>query len=315
MVGDMPYVVKKSARGGMGFVLLLWKNSDRAPLRPSAHGIKLALKTVLPNAADEEGVALFKRELTVWSAFRHPNIVWLNEILDGGSDGWVAAMDWCIGSLRDILNERKQLPLKEATDILGSVLDGLSYAYDQDQVLHLDLKPENILYNFDIGRASGGSGDVLHTSRFMVSDWGIASIKQTRLNAIAGMPPSSQAAMRTFNNIGTLSYMAPERFCQGFHSSVASDVFSLGIIYLELLTGMKPFANSSHSVESLLSGQYLKAAEALMARAALPQSIRRLILTMLASKPGERPQNYKTLRTLTIKAYGKATGFFSKLLN
>lgn len=225
MVGDMPYTVKKSAGGGMGFVLLLWKNHDKAPLRPSAHGIKLALKTVLPDAVDEEGVALFKRELTVWSAFRHPNIVWLNEILDGGRDGWIAAMDWCIGSLRDILNERKQLPLKEATDILGDVLDGLSYAYDQDQVLHLDLKPENVLYNLDLGRAARDTRDALHTSRFMVSDWGIASIKQPRLNSIAGMPPSSQAAMRTFNNMGTLLYMAPERFCQGFRSSIASDVF------------------------------------------------------------------------------------------
>lgn len=122
LVGDMPYIVKRSARGGMGFVLFLWKNHDKAPPRLSAHGIKLALKTILPEAAEEEGVALFKRELTIWSAFRHPNIVWLNEILDGGRDGWIAATDWCIGSLRDILNERKQLPLKEATDILGDVL-------------------------------------------------------------------------------------------------------------------------------------------------------------------------------------------------
>lgn len=198
MIGDMPYIAEKSARGGMGFVMLLRMDLGKAPQRFSAHGIKVALKSVLPDAADEEGIALFKRELTVWSAFRDPNIVWLNEILDGGRDGWIAAMDWCIGSLRDILNERKHLPLKEATDILGDVLHGVSYAYDQDQVLHLDLKPENILYNFDIGRASQCSRDILHTSRFMVSDWGIASIKQPRLNAVAVLPPSSQAAMRTF---------------------------------------------------------------------------------------------------------------------
>src|SRR5260370_18728935 len=86
LLGDMPYVVDRSRRGGMGFVLLLWKNHQKAPSRPSAHGIKLALKSVLPEAADEEAVRLFRRELTIWAAFRHANVVWLNEILDGGRD-------------------------------------------------------------------------------------------------------------------------------------------------------------------------------------------------------------------------------------
>lgn len=85
------------------------------------------------------------------------------------------------------------------------------------------------------------------------------------------------------------------------------------MIYLELLTGTLPFRESVHPVESLLTGQYLRDAEAVMARSALPQSIRRLILAMLAPKPAHRPQNYKTLRTLTIKAYRKANGFLSKL--
>jgi serine/threonine protein kinase len=65
---------------------------------------------------------LFQRELTVWAGFRHPNIVGLNEIVDGRRDGWFAAMDWCLGSLRDVLNERKRLKVKDATDILGDVI-------------------------------------------------------------------------------------------------------------------------------------------------------------------------------------------------
>lgn len=315
MVGDMPYAVRKAACGGMGFILLLWQDSDRAPQQMSVHGIKLALKTILPEAADKEGITLFKRELTVWAAFRHPNVVWLNEILDGGVDGWVAAMDWCLGSLRDILNERQRLPLKEATDILGDVLNGLAYAYKQDQVLHLDLKPENILYNLDLGRAGTGSKDPIHTSRFMVSDWGIASIKQPKLNVIAGMPPSSEAAMRTFNNMGTLLYMAPERFRQGFRSSVASDVFSLGMIYIELLTGVLPFRKDIHPVQFLLNGQYHYDAEALLSRALVPRGVRCLILSMIAPNPTDRPQDYPTLRSTIIKAYRRSNGILSKLLN
>lgn len=118
---------------------------------------------------------------------------------------------------------------------------------------------------------------------------------------------------RTFNNMGTVFYMAPERFRQGFRSSRASDVFSLGMIYLELLTGTKPFRESVHPVESLLTGGYFRDAETLMSQSALPQSIRRLILSMLAPNPSDRPQDYKTLRTLMIKAYSTTIGFLAKI--
>lgn len=317
MVGDIPYSVNKAARGGMGFILFLWMNSEKAPReRSSVHGMKLALKTVLPDVADREGVALFKRELTVWAALRHRHIVGLNEILDGGADGWIAAMDWCLGSLRDILNTKHRLPLKEATVIIDDILEGLSYAYMQDHVLHLDLKPENILYNLNLfRRLRKDSNDPIHTSLFMVSDWGIASIKQPKLNAIAGMPPSSQSVIRTFNNIGTLLYMAPERFCQGFHSSIASDVFSLGMIYLELLTGTLPFRAEIHPVQSLLTGQYYHDARTLMMETSVPRKIRELILTMLAPLVRNRPSDHFALRVSIMKAYRGATGLLSKLFN
>jgi serine/threonine-protein kinase len=59
--------------------------------------------------------------------------------------------------------------------------------------------------------------------------------------------------MRTFNNMGTLFYMAPERFRRGFRSSVASDMFSLGMIMLEMLVGKLPFGEEMHPVASILT--------------------------------------------------------------
>jgi len=303
-------------------------NAQSRQGRISVHGTKLALKTVRPDAVGAEGKALFKRELTIWAALRHPSIVCLNEILDAGSDGWVAAMDWCQGSLRDILNKRQRLSLKEATGIIGDLLDGLAFAYHQDRVLHLDLKPENILYDLDIAPTARNilyevAGDAqakipntpINKCRFMLADWGIASIKQPQLNAIAGTPPTSQAALRTFNHMGTLLYMAPERFCEGFHSSIASDVFSLGMIYLEMLTGTLPYRQGVHPVESLLTGRYHQDAEVLMSKARVPRSICRQILSMLAANPNSRPNDHTALAGSIARAYKETGSLISKLLN
>jgi serine/threonine protein kinase len=318
VVGDLHYVVDGQARGGMGCVYLLWLDHENKEQRIGALGLKLALKAILPDAADAAGIALFKRELTVWSGFQHRNIVRLLEIVDGGDAGWVAAMDWCIGSLRDLQKERGKLSLKDSTNIIGGILDGLAYAYEQDQVLHLDLKPENILYHLDFGRLTKDRNpdtQDLSLYRFMVSDWGIASIKQPQLNSIAGMPPSSAAAQRTFNNMGTLLYMAPERFKEGFSSSVASDIFSLGMIYLELMAGTLPFRQGMHPVQALISGQYLKDAQALMKSHQVPSPVAKVILDMIAYAPNQRPPDYPALRSKIIRAWRKSNGFFFKLLN
>lgn len=317
LVGDRPYIFDSLARGGMGCVFLFWLDPNYAQKSVHVLGWKLALKAVLPEAADAESIALFKRELTVWSGFRHRNIVTLLEIVDGGDAGWVGAMDWCLGSLRDILNERKRLSLEDSTYIIASLHEGLNYAYNEHKVLHLDLKPENVLCHLDIIRlmdVSEDEDDPLQTSRFMVSDWGIASIKQVRLNAIAGLPPTNEAAQRTFNNMGTILYMAPERFTPGVTSSIASDIFSLGMIYLEMLTGSLPFRADTHPVYTLLSQQYLKDSLALMRSFKVPKSIRKVIMRMIAFSPLDRPSDYSQLRVMLLQGLKRRSGFFSRFM-
>src|SRR5438552_3932756 len=83
LIGDTPYFVTKIARGGMGLVFLLDQDHQRAPQRLSVHRLRVALKTVLPDFLSKTSRDMFHRELAVWAAFRHPNIVALNEILDG----------------------------------------------------------------------------------------------------------------------------------------------------------------------------------------------------------------------------------------
>ena len=154
--------------------------------------------------------------------------------------------------------------------------------------------------------------DSLSQYRFMVSDWGIASIKQPALNRIAGMPPSSEAVNKTFNNMGTLHYMAPERFKEGFSSSISSDVFSLGMIYLELLVGALPFRSDMHPALSLVSGQYLKDAHLLMQREGLTRPIMRLILRMIAYSPRDRFLDYESLKKELARSWRRSNGLLSK---
>lgn len=318
LIGDMHYVVEKHVQGGMGCVCMLWKDLDKSPRKMSALGLKLALKAVLPDATCVEGASLFRRELTVWSGFRHFNIIWLLEIIDGGNAGWLAAMDWCPWSLRDLLKKERRLSIEDSSFIISSILEGLAYAYGKDQVIHLDLKPENILIHLDPSKLmeiteSHINNKSLNHYRFMVSDWGIASVKQLALNRVASLPLSSNSAQKTFNNVGTLLYMSPERFKEGFSSSLKSDIFSLGMIYSELLTGKLPFVNGAHPILSLITGQYIDELNRQLDSKYIPKKVKELILGMVAYNPRERISDYNVLRKELLKAAGKSLGIIAKI--
>jgi serine/threonine protein kinase len=206
--------------------------------------------------------------------------------------------------------DRTSLP--NALHILHDVLGGLEYAYEKDRVIHLDLKPENILYDLEENRVMRHGENSFMARIFMVADWGIASIKQAQLNAIAGMPPSHEACVKTLNNMGTILYMAPERFVRGYRSSVASDVFSLGMIFLELVTGKLPFRTDCSPVETLLSFSYYPEAAALLKGVEVPAPTRRLILSMIAPDPSDRPASHAELGRSFRSAVWRTQGFFSR---
>ena len=85
-IGDRPYIVQKQSRSGMGFLLFLELGAN-APSKLSVHGLRVAIKSILPTALGAEAAGFFRRELVVWSGLQHATIVGLNEILDAGPDG------------------------------------------------------------------------------------------------------------------------------------------------------------------------------------------------------------------------------------
>jgi hypothetical protein len=181
---------------------------------------EVALKVVHPQLAGNlQLMERFKIEAMTQARLNHPNIVTIfsfNRI----EDEYVIAMEYVEGrSLKDLLQEKKQLHPAEAVDIIAQVAEGLRYAHAHN-VIHRDIKPANIL----IGR----DGTV------KISDFGIAKIL------------GSQGLTKTGMLIGTPWYTSPEQIV-GKDIDFRTDLYSLGVTFYEVLTGRVPFDSESNS--------------------------------------------------------------------
>jgi serine/threonine protein kinase len=313
-IGDIPYVADRFARGGMAFVALL-RRDDSLPLKNLGfvHGVDVAVKAFLPSDEDPLLRELFNRELTLWAGLNYPTIVKLNEILQTKNDGWVAAMDRCRGSLADVLLARKILPLDEAIFILNDLIQGLAYAANEHKILHLDLKPGNILYGFELSRMMNHNHHPIKQYKWMVSDWGIAGVKDEIL-ARAATSPELKSHHQTFNNLGTQGYMAPERYELGKTSSIASDVFSLGFILVEMMVGTLPLETWGNSLQNqIISGSYFQTAKNLLATKKLPALLLQTILQMIDPVPSRRFHDYEELRSTLLKSAQQSSSLFSRI--
>jgi tRNA A-37 threonylcarbamoyl transferase component Bud32 len=165
----------------------------------------------------EEFLGRFRREAHAVSGLRHPNIVQVFDF-DAQDELYYMVMELLEGdTLRAKLNEYRargqRMPLPEVLGILADVLDGLAYAHAEG-IIHRDIKPANIM--------------LTRRGQAVVTDFGIAQIVGSTQYTVSG------ALM------GTLSYMAPEQGLRG-HCDARSDIYSLGIVFYEMLTGYTPF--------------------------------------------------------------------------
>lgn len=187
-----------------------------------ALGRKIALKElqVAPNLtgkARHDRIQRFTREARAAAGLHHPNIVRIHE--HGQADGrYFIAMEFLDGqSLRDVLRQRGALPAQEALRIAAAVADALEYAH-RHGVVHRDVKPDNVHLEPD--------------GRVVITDFGIARLT---------FEPSLTADGQIF---GTPSYMSPEQV-KGGDLDKRSDIFSLGVMLYEMLSGRKPFTGDS----------------------------------------------------------------------
>ena len=176
---------------------------------------RVAIKILRPHyLADSDLRRRFVREARILAGLSHPNII---HVIDAGTqDGWAYyAMEYVEGTdFKHILREDK-LPLAEMLDIIVQMLKGLEYAH-QNGIIHRDVKPANIMVD-----ANGNA---------RLTDFGIARL----------FDAGDGEATRTGELMGTPAYMAPEQRHSAKHVDARSDIFSVGVLLYETITGRKP---------------------------------------------------------------------------
>ncbi|MGP0021630.1 MAG: protein kinase domain-containing protein [Candidatus Sulfotelmatobacter sp.] len=243
-------VIDLLGRGGMGMV---YRAFDRQLNR------EVAIKTVTEGfTGDQEMLQRFYREAAKTGALKHPNIVIVYDL--GEQDGFpYIVMEYLSGDPLDkLIHSGQSLPLAFKLKIIEQVCYALGYAHRND-VIHRDVKPANVIVQSD------GIVKLL--------DFGIARQEKT-----------DGHLTRTGHVIGTIQYMAPERLKNEAFDG-RSDIFSVGVMLFELLTGQLPFTGDYAMVQQILSGNHPHLSQFLQE---YPQALDGILDRTLAKNPNDR---------------------------
>ena len=257
-------VIKAIGEGGMANVYLAW---DTILER------EVAVKVLRGDLADDEKfVRRFQREANSASSLRHPNIV---EMYDVGEDNgkYFIVMEYVNGkTLKSLIKKRGALNLTETIDIMLQLASGIACAHDS-YIIHRDIKPQNVL--------------ILEDGRVKITDFGIA------------MALNSNELTQTNSVMGSVHYLPPEQ-ASGAGSTIKSDIYSLGILMFELLTGKVPF-KGDNAVEIAIKHMKDPIPSVCAINPSIPQSVENIILKACAKNPKNRYDSvndmYEDLRT------------------
>jgi serine/threonine protein kinase len=249
------HILERRGRGGMATVY-------------KAHHTRLdrdvAIKVLHSHLAEaQDFLGRFEREGKAVAALRHPHIIQAYDF-DVEGDLYFLVMEYVDGQsveerLKDLAQRGERMPLNEAAGILHQVAEALDYAHQQG-MLHRDLKPSNVLLD--------------RRGRAFLGDFGIARM-------LSGTQYTSTGEL-----LGTPVYMSPEQG-QGLNLTPASDLYSLGVVFYEMLTGQVPFdADTPYAIIH----QHINAPlpQPRQLRPDIPPALEQVILKVLSKKPEDR---------------------------
>src|SRR3954466_7911862 len=226
------------------------------------HDRQVAIKVLRPELAAVIGAERFLAEIKLTANLQHPHILPLFD--SGEADSYLFyVMPFIDGeSLRDRLNREKQLPVADAVRIATEVAGALDYAHPHG-VVHRDIKPENIL---------------LHDDQALVADFGIA---------LAASKAGGSRMTETGMSLGTPFYMSPEQAMGEREITARSDVYALGAVLYEMLTGDPPFTGST--AQAIVARVVTESPRPLLSqRHTIPRNVEATVLTALEKLPADR---------------------------
>lgn len=256
-VADRYVVERELGQGGMATVY---------GARDRKHGRLVAIKVLRPEISVTVGLGRFRQEIEIVARLQHPHIL---PLLDSGeADGFLYyVMPYVDGeSLRERLQREGEFPISSAVRILAEIADALAYAHRRN-VVHRDMKPENVMLS---GRHP------------LVMDFGIAK----------AVSPAFESPRITTEGValGTPAYMAPEQASADPHLDHRVDIYALGVIGYELLTGSTPFAGAS--AQQVLAAHVTQPPEPIRnRRPTIPVALATIIMRCLEKRPADRPQS------------------------
>ena len=258
-INDRYQIIRTIGEGGMANVYLAYDTIlDR----------NVAVKILRGDlAGDEKFVRRFQREAIAASSLSHPNIVEMYDV--GEDDGkYFIVMEYIEGTtLKSLIKRRGALTLSEVIDIMLQLTAGLACAHDS-YIIHRDIKPQNVL--------------ILDDGRVKITDFGIA------------MAMNSNELTQTNSVMGSVHYLPPEQ-ANGNGATIKSDIYSLGILMYELLTGKLPF-KGDNAVEIAIKHMKEPIPSVCEINPEIPQSVENIILRATAKNPKNRYENVREMQ-------------------
>ena len=257
-INDRYEIIKSIGEGGMANVFLA---NDTILNR------NVAVKVLRGDlSSDDKFIRRFEREALSVSNLSHPNIVEIYDVGEEDGEHYIV-MEYIEGkTLKQLLKKRESLTLTEVIDIMTQLTDGISHAHES-YIIHRDIKPQNIMIEDD--------------GRIKITDFGIA------------MALNATQFTQTNSVMGSVHYLPPEQ-ASGKSATIKSDIYAMGIMMYELLTGTVPF-RGDNAVEIALKHMKDKIPSVRKQDPSIPQSVENIILRATAKNPRNRYDSAKEM--------------------